>query len=268
MKISYLGPKGTHCYNACSLYNTNKDNELIACKTITEAIELLLNDKVEECVVPIENSIKGTVLETLDNIFENESLFIKEEIVLDIGHFLLGYENLDIKGIKKIYSHAQAIGQCKRYIQNNLKESELIEVESTARGAEIVKNSKDGVCIANKVCAQIYDLKVLDENIQDRNNNQTRFFVLTKKESHKDTDAKISIVFSTENKPGALYQILGLFNTFEVNMTKIESRPSEKGLGDYWFWIDVNVNEVNERIKILFDIIESKCSYFRVLGVY
>ena len=268
MKISYLGPKGTYCYDACNLYNKDKGYEMIPANTITEAVELLVNGKVEECVVPIENSIRGTVLETIDLISENDELFIKQELVLDIVHCLLGNKNVNKQENQKIYSHSQAIGQCKNYIKNELKNCQIIEVESTAKGAENVKNLKEGLCIANKICAELYDLQIIDENIQDRNNNQTKFFVLTKNKNHRKDNVKISLVFSTENKPGALYKILGLINTFEVNMTKIESRPSKTGLGDYWFWIDVNIDELDEKISILFDIIKSKCSYFRVLGIY
>ena len=266
MKISYLGPRGTNCYEVCNLYNKNKDYEMIPSKTITEAINLLLDNEVDECIVPIENSIKGTVIETLDDIFENEELFIKKEIILNIEHYLLGYNDKD--GSKIVYSHTQALGQCKKYITNNLKDYEIVEVDSTAKGAEIVHDKKQGLCIANKSCAEIYNLKIIDENIQDKSNNQTRFFVLSKNKEYLKENVKASIVFSTQNTPGALYHILGLLNTFEVNMSKIESRPSEIKLGDYLFWIEVDIDRINEKIKVLFDIIKSKCHYFRVLGIY
>ena len=265
MIISYLGPIGTNCYEACKMYNTY-NNEMIPAKTITEAITLLREDKVEECVVPIENSIKGTVIETLDNIIENENIYIKKELILDINHCLLGYSKDNYSS--KIYSHAQAIGQCKKYIYNNLNSYEIIEVESTAKGAKIVHDAKEGLCISNKVCAELYDLEIIEENIQDQNNNQTRFFVLSKNMENKKENVKVSISFSTENKPGALYQILGLLNTFEINMTKIESRPSEKQLGDYWFWIDTSISELNQKTDVFFDILSSQCSYFRILGIY
>ncbi len=265
MKISYLGPIGTYCYEACNLYNKDNDFEMIPAKTITEAIELLRSNDVGKAIVPIENSIKGTVIETLDNIIENEELFIKEEIMLDIDHYLLGH-NLNKE--KKLYSHAQALGQCKRYIKDKLKDYEIVEVESTAKASEIVNNSKSGICIANKACAKLYNLEVLDEKIQDRSNNKTRFFVLAKDNYHKNSRVKVSIVFSTNNSPGALYQILGLLNTFEINMSKIESRPSEKKLGDYLFWIDVEINELNEKTNVFFEILKGKCSYFRILGFY
>lgn len=114
----------------------------------------------------------------------------------------------------------------------------------------------------------MYNLKIIDENIQDKKNNQTRFFILSKKAILKNENKKISLVFSTDNNPGALYQILGLFNTFGVNLSKIESRPTETGLGDYWFWVDVDIKVKDEKINILLDIIKDKCSYFRVLGIY
>ena len=265
MKISYLGPIGTNCYEVATLYNDGQDNELIPAKTITEAITLLLENKVDECVVPIENSIKGTVLETLDNIFENEEIYIKKELIYNINHCLLGFPN---NHSNIVYSHAQAIGQCKKYIYNNLKSYEIVEVESTAKGAQIVCDTKQGLCISSKICAEIYNLDIIDENIQDRNNNQTRFFVLSKNKEHRNTNVKVSMVFSTKHIPGALYQILGLLNTFEINMTKIESRPSEKQLGDYWFWIDTTIEELNKKTDVFFEILNTKCSYFRILGIY
>ena len=267
MKISYLGPIGTNCYEACKIYSKDQNNELIPAKTITEAIKLLIENQVEECVVPIENSIKGTVMESLDNIFENEDIYIQKELIIDINHCLLGVSNPNA-ACQKVYSHAQAIGQCKKYIYNNLKSYEIIEVESTAKGAEIVHETKQGLCISNKTCAELYGLKVIDENIQDRNNNQTRFFVLGKNKYHRKENVKASIVFSTQNKPGALYQILGLLNTFEINMTKIESRPSEKELGDYWFWIDTTISKLNKKTDVFFEILGNQCSYFRILGIY
>ena len=264
MKISYLGPLGTNCYDACKIYNADDNNELIPAKTITEAITLLLEDSVDECIVPIENSIKGTVIETLDNIFENEEIYIKKELIIDINHCLLGYPN----NSNKVYSHAQALGQCRRYISNNLKSYEIVEVESTAKGAQIVHDTKEGLCISSKTCAELYNLDIIDENIQDRNNNQTRFFVLTKNKEHREENVKVSMVFSTKHIPGALYQILGLLNTFEINMTKIESRPSEKQLGDYWFWIDTTMENLNKKTDVFFEILNTKCSYFRILGMY
>ncbi len=229
---------------------------------------LLVNDEVDECIVPIENSIRGTVLESLDILVEENELNIIDEVILDIQHCLLSNKKYEKEDIRQIYSHPQALGQCKKYIDNNIKNCDLIEVESTAKGAEIVKNKENSGCIANKICAEYYGLEIIEENIQDRNNNQTRFIVLSKKTSNKKSNSKISLLFSTANSPGALYKILGLFNIFDVNLSKIESRPAQTELGEYWFWVDLEGNMEDEKIKSLLDIIKNRCSFFRILGMY
>lgn len=228
----------------------------------------LINGEVDECIVPLENSIRGTVLETLDSLLEDENLNITHEIVLDIKHCLMANRKYNKEDIKTIYSHNQALGQCKKYIQYNILNCILHEVESTAKGAQLAKEKEYSACIANKDCASIYGLELIEENIQDRNNNQTRFIVLSKENENKDENSKITIIFSTSNNPGALYKILGLFNIFEVNLTKIESRPAQTGLGEYWFWVDFEGNIKEENVNSLLEIVKKQCSFFRILGKY
>ena len=184
------------------------------------------------------------------------------------GHCLLSNKKYSKDEIHKIYSHTQALGQCKKYIHNNIKNCNLIEVESTAKSAELVKNLENSACIANKICAELYGLEVIEENIQDKKNNQTRFVVLGKKVNINKENSKISLMFSTDNNPGALYKILGLFNIFDVNLSKIESRPAQTNLGEYWFWVDLEGNIKDEKVNILLDIIKKRCSYFRIMGMY
>lgn len=187
---------------------------------------------------------------------------------MDISHCLLTNKKYKKEEINEIFSHPQAIGQCRKYIKNNFEHCKINEIESTGKGAILVKNLDKSACIANRICAKIYDLEVLEENIQDKNNNQTRFVVLSKYKSDNINNKKISLMFSTENKPGDLYKILGIFNIFEVNLSKIESRPAQTGLGDYWFWVDIEGNIKDEKMNIVLDIIKKKCSYFRILGTY
>ena len=268
-KISYLGPEGTYCYGACNLYAKGQEYEKIKAKSITEALNLLINDEVDECIVPIENSIRGSVLETIDSLIDEPDISIIHEVVLDIQHCLLSSKKYQKDEIKEIYSHIQALGQCRKYLKSNFNDCKLNEVESTAKGAEMVKSIPNSACISNKICAELYDLEIIDENIQDRKNNQTRFIVLSKKINNKKLEnKKISLMFSTSNSPGALYKILGLFNIFEVNMTKLESRPAQTGLGEYWFWVDLEGNIEEQKIKFLLEIIESRCTFFRILGMY
>ena len=149
-----------------------------------------------------------------------------------------------------------------------MKNCTINEITSTAHGAEIVKNTENSACIANKLCAELSGLEIIDDNIQDVKNNQTRFIVVNKKLRNKKENKKMSLMFSTANNPGALYKILGLFNIFDINLTKIESRPAQTELGAYWFWVDIEGNMEEEKTKTLLSIMENKCSYFRILGEY
>lgn len=268
-KISYLGPKGTYSHEVCNRYINEKEYISIACNSINCTIELLVKDEVDECIVPIENSIRGTVLETLDNIINIDEITIIKEITLDIEHYLLSNKNYKKEDIKTIYSHTQALGQCKKYISDNFSNVKLCEVESTAKAAQLVKTIPNSMCISNKICSEIYDLKIIDKGIQDSKNNQTKFIVLSKKNNYSDIlNTKISIMFSTNNTPGALYKILELFYNYNINMTKIESHPSKTKLGDYWFWVDIEGNIKEDKIKLVLDKMNNSCSYFKILGMY
>lgn len=270
MKIAYLGPKGTYCYETCIQYTKRKNLQLdmIGYKTISDTIIALVNNEVEEAIVPIENSIQGSVLETVDNLLENENIYIKQEEILNIKHYLLAKEQLGKDYIKEIYSHPQALAQCKNYLKNNYPDVTKQPMPSTAFAAETVSKMENVACIANGECANVYNLKILDQNIQDTKNNQTRFIVLTLKEDTQTDNTKTSILFTTKHKPGALYKILGLFNIFDVNLTKIESRPAKTALGEYIFWVDFEGDAKQESMKVLIQQIQKYCSYFRILGSY
>lgn len=270
MKISYLGPLGTFSYQAVQNYiNTNNisDYTLYDFKTITEAIFSIINKISDIAIVPIENSIQGSVFETMDTLLENNNICIKKDFVLNVTQNLLG--NCSYKDIEKIYSHPQAIAQCRNYLNTNFKNIEIVEVSSTALAAKMVSNLPNTACISNISCSKEYNLNVLDQNIQDNNNNKTRFIVLGLKNTSFNKDfSKTSIYFSTLNKPGELYRILGLFNIFDINLTKIESRPAKTSLGEYVFWIDFESSPENKSIPILLEQIKNMCSYFRILGSY
>ena len=261
MKIGFLGPKGTFSYEACNQYGIG--NEFIEYKTIKDTILGLKNGEVSEVIVPIENSIQGGVTETIDTLIENDNIHIKKEIILKISHNLMANSNYSLNEIKELYSHPQALAQCRNYIQNNLKNANIHPVSSTAIAAKEIKNKDYCACIANKSCVQEYDLTLLDENIQDNNLNQTKFWVLSKEDNIQGN--KMSMIFSTKNKPGALYKILGLFNKFDINLTKIESRPAKTVLGEYIFLVDV---EVSKKINEVVEILQEECSYLKILGRY
>lgn len=268
MKISYLGPIGTFSYYACEKYLETKQlqAEKVPFKNITQAIQALISKEVDYCIVPIENSIQGSVFETMDTLLSNQNLYIKDEYILPVEHHLMA--NCSKQNITKIFSHPQALAQCRNYLLENFPNIDIEETSSTAIAAKHIQTIPNVACISNISCSNLYGLDIIDENIQDNKDNQTRFIILSLSKDNKNTFHKTSIYFSTLNKPGELYRILGLFNIFDVNLTKIESRPAKTSLGEYVFWIDFENDSSNKSIPILLEQIEKLCSYFRILGTY
>ena len=261
MKLGFLGPKGTFSYEACLEYE--KVDELLEYKTIKDTILALKNEEVSEVIVPIENSIQGGVTETIDSLIQNDNIYIKKELVIKINQNLIANKNYELKDIKEIYSHPQAIAQCREFIENNLKNVVIHQVSSTALAAKEIKEKDNCACIANKSCIEEYKLCLLKENIQENNSNETRFWVLSKKQNKEGK--KMSIIFSTKNKPGALHKVLGIFFENDINLSKIESRPAKTVLGEYIFLVDI---EVNKKTTNTLEKLKDECSYLKVLGKY
>ena len=261
MKIGFLGPRGTFSFEACKKYN--KEAEYVEFKNITDTILGLKNGMVDEVIVPIENSIQGGVTETIDSLIQNGGIYIKKELVLKIEQNLMAMRKYKLDEIKEVYSHPQAIAQCKNFIESSLKNAVINQVSSTALAAKEVSKKEYCACIANISCIEEYGLELLQDNIQTNDLNQTKFWVLSKEET--SVGNKMSIIFSTSHKPGALYEVLGIFNKNNINLTKIESRPAKTFLGEYIFLVDL---EVNEKIDETIEILKDECRYLKILGRY
>lgn len=263
--IAVLGPKGTFSELAAIKFFQNKDSELIYLDTIDDVFEYVSNTKNEVYgVVPIENSIEGGVNLTID-CFIDYDVKIFGEIILDINLFMLSKGS--IEKIKKIYSHPHALAQCRKFLRKfpNLK---IIPCESTAKACEIVANDHSSGAIASKEAAEIYKLKILYENIQDYK-SQTRFTVICKKEKEENfKNNKTSLIFYLEDKPGALYSVLKEFAERSINLKKIESRPSKRILGEYFFFVEVEGNLKQENLKIPIENIKNKVKFLKILGSY
>ena len=264
MKIGYSGPAGSYSYEAAQKYKKEED-ELKESKTIEKVISSLENDAIDICIVPLENAIHGAVVDTMDTILENKDINIIDEIVLDVHHMLMS--KTKDSTIAKIYSHSQALEQCKTYLNENFADVEKIPVSSTSYAASLAQKESDTACICNEICKDLYGLEIVSDNIQDIKDNKTRFIVLSKSKNSRETK-KTSIVFSTKDEPGALYKILGMFSIAEINLTKIESRPAKTKLGDYIFFVDLEGDEKNEKIKLTLANIANYCDEFRILGSY
>lgn len=246
-RIGYLGPKGT--FTKLAVDSTFNDEEKISYTTIPECIDAVANNEIDIAVVPIENAIEGTVQLTVDYLIHEVPLPVEAEIVVPIQQHLL--VRPDFKGslsdIVEIHSHSHAIAQCHRYIHKNLTAAAIQFTTSTGRAAELVSESDAPIAaIGNSLAAKEYGLDIKEHNIHDYSNNHTRFIVLTKnKESvminHpaqlEKTTLKITL---PSDQPGALHQILSAFAWRKMNLSKIESRPTKTGLGNYFFIIDVN----------------------------
>ena len=265
MKVGYLGPKGTFSYEICkNVYNNNI--EKIPYKTIKETILALDNNEVDEVIVPVENSLQGCVTETLDTLFEIDNINIKEEQILKINQNLMANQKYNLNELKEVYSHPQALAQCRNYIENNLKNATIIEVSSTALAAKEVINKPYSACIGSIDCKDEYNLSLLEKDIQDNQFNETRFWVLGKNLPEVSNAKQLSMIFTTANKPGALYKVLSIFDKYNLNLTKIESRPTKTKLGEYYFWVDIEINK-KDYISAISEL-EKVVGFYRILGKY
>ncbi len=261
MKIGYFGEKGAYS-NIAAINMVN--GEYVPLKSVKSVFDSLYNNKIDYGVVPIENSIEGSVNETYDSLYKM-NFFIVKEYYLRIKHCLIGINNSNIDKIKFVHSHPQALGQCSDFIYKN---NYIAINEYDTAGSVIIVKNKDSIehaAIAGELAAKIYDMKIILKDIENNKDNYTRFFLISKTMVNPDKKSKTSIVFSTENKPGSLNKVLEILNKYNINMTKIESRPVKFSPFNYIFFIDFENNENSEKaikdIKLITD-------YLKILGKY
>lgn len=230
-------------------------------------MESVSNGETSLGIVPIENSIEGPVGITLDSLAHKFDLKIYKEIIIPINQNLIVNPGTRMEDIEDVYSHSQAIAQCQEFIREHGIQPHY--AVSTARASKDIIGHKNKAAIGNKVAAELYGLEILMPNIQDVDNNETRFVVVSKQDHEPTGNDKTSIIFSIyEDKPGGLYDILGIFQKNNINLTKIESRPSKKGLGKYLFFVDFNGHKNEEVIQNILDEIGEKTYFLKVLGSY
>ena len=235
--------------------------------TIPAVMESVANDECELGVVPIENSIEGAVGITLDSLAHKYDLKIFKEIIIPINQNLVVNPGTKLEDIKDVYSHGQALTQCSEFVSKHKIQPHF--AVSTARAAKSIIGDKSKAAICNAKAAELYGLEILEANIQDTDNNETRFVVLSKEDHEMTGNDKTSIVFSIyEDRPGMLYKILGIFEKDNINLTKIESRPSKEGLGKYVFFIDFYGHISDEKIKSILNEIDDNTYFLKVLGSY
>lgn len=270
MLTGYLGPSGTFSEEAARRYGKG---ELVARRSIRELVTDVARGVLDLAVVPAENSIEGSVSETLDLLVGSDGIQIIGEIVIPIVHNLMAYPGTKIADIEEVLSHPQALAQCRNYLSANLPEALLRATNSTAEAAEEVKARQGRSPVAAVVgparAGELYGLLTLAEGIQDFPENRTRFLVLSGKPSSARTGAdKTSLVFSAKDRPGALCAILEEFAVRNINLTKIESRPSKRMLGEYVFFIDLEGHVEDAIVTEALEAVGAKSSFLKILGSY
>lgn len=264
MKVAYQGERGAYSEIASIKYFGNNAT-LIPCKTLSDLFDM--TDKVDYAIVPIENSIEGSINEANDLLLTT-NLNVIGEIYVRIIHCLISYEENNIDDIKRVYSHPQALGQCRRFI--NSHGFETIPYYDTAGSVKMLASSnlKDAAAIASARAAEVYNMKIIKEGIEDDKNNYTRFIILGRDDTKPTNNDKSMIIFATKHIPGTLYNVLGEFAARNINLTMIVSRPIKGKPWEYNFYIDFEGHKDEECIKECLENIRSKVTFFKFLGSY
>lgn len=265
IKVAYLGPKATFSHLACLEYFGHSVTEwpVGSIKAVFNEVEKGLTDFG---VVPIENSTEGVVNHTLD-LFADSPLKIFAEIFLEVTHHLLSKADR-LEAIEQIYSHPQAFGQCKDFLEQHLPNVTLTGVSSTAKAAELCQNDPLSAAIASEVAAEMYQIPILQKRIEDSTQNITRFLVISKRINLPTGCDKTSIIVSIKDTPGALYKILRHFAKQQINLAKIGSRPSKKKAWEYLFHIDMDGHLEDASIQLALEGLKSQMVSIKALGSY
>ncbi len=265
LSVSFLGPLGTFSEEA-TIRQFGENIETIPTDSIDQVFNHVQSGIAHYGVVPVENSTEGAISRTLDLLLTKD-LKICGEIILPVHHFFLS-KNKKLKGIKTIYAHGQSLAQCHDWLMNNAPDIKKVSVMSNAEGAKLASKEKNTAAIASSRAADLFNLTTLFENIEDEQNNSTRFLVLSSQDVKPSNNDKTSIVVATKNKPGAIAELVAPFAKNKVSMTKLESRPSKIGMWEYVFFIDIEGHQTHKSVKAALATIESKASFMKILGSY
>ncbi|SPD72180.1 P-protein (Includes: Chorismate mutase; Prephenate dehydratase) [uncultured Desulfobacterium sp.] len=266
LTVAYFGPEATFTHQAAiSLFG--RSASMRAAETIEEVFGLVEKGVCRQGVVPVENSYEGSVNRTLDMLHRYE-LKICAEILLRIRHHLLSKAE-DIKDVKTLYSHPMPIAQCRAWMRSNLSKTVTVkEVGSTSLAAKLAAEDPASAAVGSALAAKTYNLKTLQENIEDHPDNVTRFLSIGKASCEPTGKDKCSILFFLSHKPGSLYNALGILAKNNINMTRIESRPMKIRNWEYLFLVDIEGHEKNINVHEAILEMEKTCPFVKRLGSY
>ena len=263
-RISFQGERGAYSEAAAISFFGN-EIEAIPCPTFADALKNTENDTSDYSVLPVENSLEGSVGESNDLLLSTK-LNVVGEIYHRIHHCLIGTGS--IEDVDTVYSHPQALGQCRQFIQKNSLKT--IPSYDTAGSVKIIKdlNKKNVACIASKNAAKIFGVPIIKKGIEDNANNYTRFLIFSKEVNSKTENSKTSIIFSVKHEAGALHQIINEFYQHKINLTKIESRPNKSTAWEYNFYVDFEGHQNESSIKDILQRLRDNTTFLKILGSY
>lgn len=266
MKVTYQGESGAYSEMAVFKFFGSKV-EPVPCKDFRDVFESVKTGAVPHGVVPIENSIEGSVNQNYD-LFLVYDLKVCGEVAVKLSHVLIGNPQTKLEEVETVYSHPQALSQCRSYLERH--KWEIIPAYDTAGSVKIIKERKlyNAAAIASEKAAELYGMKILARDIADNLSNYTRFLVLSHEDAPPTGDDKTSIIFQTKHVPGALYHALGEFACRNINLTRIESRPTKTTAWQYNFYLDFEGHRTEKRCAEALQTLENYATFVKILGSY
>jgi chorismate mutase/prephenate dehydratase len=265
LTVAYLGPPATHTHLAC-IERFGSSVQTVSQESIQEVFDAVEREKANFGIVPVENSTEGVVSRTLDMFIDSE-MKICGEVLIRISHDLLSMSG-KAEDVERVYSHPQALAQCRQWLRKNFPNAQMAETVSTAKAAQMAAQESKAAAVASSLAAELYGLKIIDSRIEDYLNNYTRFLVLGPQVSDRTGRDKTSLLFSIPDSPGSLYEILKPFSEKSINLTKIESRPIKDKPWEYVFFLDFEGHATDSHIHEAVSELKKKVLFLKLLGSY
>jgi chorismate mutase/prephenate dehydratase len=265
LKVAFLGPEGTYTH-AAAVKHFGKRIQTEPVASIEEVFRLVEAGGADFGVAPVENSTEGVINHTLDLMMQS-ALLISGEVTLRIRHNLLSNEK-ELKSIERVYSHQQSFAQCRLWLDKHLPNAERVATSSNAEGALLAREHPKSAAIAGQLAAGLYDMPVLNADIEDEPDNTTRFVVIGKHQPPPSGSDRTSLLVFAHNRPGSLFNLLKPLAERNISMSNIESRPSRRGVWEYVFFVDIDGHCQDPRIAEAIAEIEQASAMVKVLGSY
>ena len=265
--VAFQGERGSFSEEAAYKL-LGRSIRVLPCETFTALFQSVTRGRAQYCLVPIENTLAGSVYENLDHLLANH-LHIVAEVSLRIVHYLIAMPGTTRKDVHQVYSHPVALAQCSRFFAQNPRIQKMTYYDTAGSVKMLAERRPAGAAaIGSRIAAEVYHARILERHLEDHRENYTRFFLLSKTARVSPKANKVSIVFSTRNLPGALYKCLSVFALRDIDLTKLESRPLRGRPWEYFFYIDFVGNVKEERCKKALAHLAEVANFLRVLGCY